>query len=127
QRVIVNHDSRTHIGKDLLRYLYCACFGAARSGNGRASPNSNDFPEILAPRHASWASGSFGDRFRVQVSDMAATTITSHIAKDGHYFIHYDPTQCRSLTVREAARIQTFPDSYFFVGTRTQQYTQVGN
>ncbi|WP_446831513.1 DNA cytosine methyltransferase [Candidatus Foliamicus sp.] len=118
-----NNETRGHIQEDLGRYLFAAAF-ASTFGK---SPKSRDFPTDLAPKHANWTSGKFADRFRVQLSDAPATTITSHIAKDGHYFIHPDPGQCRSLTVREAARLQTFPDNYLFHGGRTQQYVQVGN
>jgi DNA (cytosine-5)-methyltransferase 1 len=115
--------TRGHMPSDLARYLFAACFAAAEG----VSPRSHQFPESLAPNHKNWGSGKFNDRFRVQVANSPASTITSHIAKDGHYFIHPDPTQCRSLTVREAARLQTFPDNYHFMGNRTEQFTQVGN
>lgn len=120
---IAQHETRGHMPSDLGRYMFSAVFGAKRG----YSPKATDFPRDLSPDHRNWHSGHFSDRFRVQLSDESSTTITSHIAKDGHYFIHPDPTQCRSLTVREAARLQTFPDDYLFLGNRTQQYVQVGN
>jgi DNA (cytosine-5)-methyltransferase 1 len=120
---ITNHESRGHIRADLHRYLYYSSYAKVVG----KSPTAVGLPKILWPQHKNFDSGKFADRFRVQISDLPATTITSHISKDGHYFIHYDPIQCRSLTVREAARVQTFPDNYHFVGTRTQQYVQVGN
>ncbi|MEJ5060540.1 MULTISPECIES: DNA cytosine methyltransferase [unclassified Pseudomonas] len=121
----LNHESRGHMPTDLRRYLFAAVYAKLRG----TSPKGHDgfFLEGLAPDHKNWKTGKFSDRFRVQVEDRYATTITSHISKDGHYFIHYDPTQCRSLSVREAARIQTFPDNYFFQGSRTDQFHQVGN
>ena len=118
-----NNETRGHMAKDLCRYLFAAAFAYALE----RSPKASDFPSAFAPKHANWDTGKFHDRFRVQLADHPSTTITSHISKDGHYFIHPDPAQCRSLTVREAARIQTFPDNYFFHGGRTQQYVQVGN
>lgn len=122
-RAIAQHETRGHMASDLGRYLFAAVFGAVRG----YSPKAADFPIALSPDHRNWHSGIFNDRFRVQLADKASTTVTSHISKDGHYFIHPDPVQCRSLTVREAARLQTFPDDYLFLGNRTQQYVQIGN
>ena len=112
---------------DLQRYFFAACYSKVY----HKSPKISDFPRSLWPAHANVQNAEgkpiFDDRFRVQCENGSSTTVVSHISKDGHYYIHPDPRQCRSLTVREAARLQTFPDDYFFTGPRTAQFHQVGN
>lgn len=122
---VIQHEARGHMAADLHRYLFAAVFAQQTE----QSPKLKDFPVELLPNHenATDKLPPFADRFRVQMWPQPSTTIVSHIAKDGHYYIHPEAAQCRSLTVREAARLQTFPDNYFFEGNRTEQYTQVGN
>ncbi|MBP4051739.1 DNA cytosine methyltransferase [Chromobacterium violaceum] len=122
---VIQHETRAHMRSDLYRYLFASAYGRAKG----LSPKIADFPTPLLPKHDNVSSEKvpFADRFRVQLENSWSSTVVAHIAKDGHYFIHPDPSQCRSLTVREAARLQTFQDNYFFAGNRTEQYTQVGN
>ncbi len=122
---VIQHESRSHMLSDLHRYMFASSFAQALN----YAPTLRNFPPKLLPDHLNVDAESipFVDRFRVQIKNAPASTVVAHIQKDGHYYIHHDPAQCRSLTVREAARLQTFPDNYFFEGNRTQQYGQVGN
>jgi DNA (cytosine-5)-methyltransferase 1 len=99
---VCNHSSRAHITKDLYRYFFAACYASV----AHSSPKIAEFPTDLLPHHknipnAILKHSMFLDRFRVQPWSRPATTVTSHISKDGHYYIHPDPMRCRSLTVRE--------------------------
>lgn len=124
ESAVIQHEARGHMPGDLQRYAYIA----AKAERGEAVKVS-ELPRQLQPLHrnALREDAPFADRFRVQLADKPSTTVVSHISKDGHYYIHPDPDQMRSLSVREAARLQTFPDDYYFCGNRTQQYHQVGN
>lgn len=122
---ITGHQTRSHMESDLQRYFFAAAYNQL---HGR-SPHVTDFPEGLAPEHRN-INGTdvpFKDRFRVVQQAEPSKTIVAHLAKDGHAFVHWDPGQVRSLTMREAARLQTFPDNYLFLGPQTARYTQVGN
>jgi len=130
---VLQHQTRGHMKSDLIRYFLVSVLGAYLN----RSPTLADWQgqlEAIKPNHKNVSASSSSletkahkDRFKVQVWNRPSSTVVSHISKDGHYFIHPDPSQCRSLTVREAARLQTFPDNYFFCGNRTQQFHQVGN
>jgi DNA (cytosine-5)-methyltransferase 1 len=120
----LNHEVRGHMETDLRRYAYAAAFAQE---HGYSPRGAEEFPDALHPAHRNWDSGKFVDRFKVQQWQFPSSTVTSHLSKDGHYFIHPDAAQIRSLSVREAARLQTFPDNYFFEGARGAQFKQVGN
>ncbi len=96
----------------------------------RARLDYNSLPEHLKTHRNRDA---FLDRFKLVASDLPFShTVVAHIAKDGHYYIHPDINQNRSITPREAARLQTFPDDYYFesyrgVPARTYAFRQIGN
>lgn len=116
---VINHKARVHKEQDIRNYQR-----AIEMANEGKQLKYKDIPEADSTHKNK---DVFEDRFKVHGADKIPHTIVAHISKDGHYNIHYDLNQCRSLTVREAARIQSFPDNFKFEGPRTWQFVQVGN
>ena len=119
--VLTLHTARPNKDRDIEIYKRAI----QQWNDGHKRLNYNDLPDELKTHKNR---DSFLDRFKVVEGDEPyCHTMLAHISKDGHYFIHPDPEQHRSITAREAARIQSFPDSYFFEGPRTSQFVQIGN
>jgi len=119
--VLIQHLARRHNERD--REIYRCAIRIWETEKRRI--RYSELPEELKTHRNQ---KSFEDRFKVVAGDLPSThTVVAHISKDGHYYIHPDIGQARSLTVREVARIQSFPDNYKFEGPRTSQYMQIGN
>jgi len=114
------HISRPHNSNDLK--IYNIAIQKWEQENKRLK--YTDIPEKLRTQKNT---ESFLDRFKVVDGKGISHTLVAHIAKDGHYYIHPDIKQCRSISVREAARIQSFPDDFYFEGSRTSVFRQIGN
>lgn len=118
---VTHHIARSHIDRDLQIYTHAVNLW----NEEHRRLKYNDLPEELITHKNT---RSFLDRFKVVAGDIDHShTVVAHISKDGHHYIHYDIKQNRSLTVREAARLQSFPDNYFFEGPRTANFVQIGN
>ena len=115
--VIYNHSARNHNDMDRERYRILSS-----NKNWQLKDLQSIRPDLVHhnPKH-------FGNRYTVQESDKPGKTVVAHLYKDGNLFIHPDSEQARTFTVREAARIQSFPDDFIFEGSRTEQFKQVGN
>ena len=119
--ILTQHFCRAHNENDLSIYKY-----AIESWDKKHMRiRYNELPEKMRTHKNQKA---FLDRYKVVAGDLPySQTMIAHIAKDGHYFIHPDINQIRSISVREAARIQSFPDNFYFEGSRAAKYTQIGN
>ena len=117
---VTQHISRPHNKKDLKIYE----FAIEKWDSDNIRIKYTDLPKELQS-HKNMT--SFLDRFKVVNGEGIAHTVVAHIAKDGHYYIHPDINQCRSISVREAARLQSFPDDFYFEGSRSAVFKQIGN
>ena len=81
----------------------------------------------IDPHYQRYNTENFFDKYYMLKPDKPGTTITAHIAKDGYRYIHWDTGQHRTISVREAARIQSFGDHFRFCGSRTSRFRQIGN
>ena len=117
---VTQHVARSHNDRDLEIYK----IAIDKWLNNKERLKYGDLPERLKTHKNQ---SSFIDRFKVVDINSYSHTVLAHIAKDGHYYIYPNPEQVRSLSVREAARIQSFPDDYYFEGGRSAAFKQIGN
>ena len=117
---VTQHISRPHNERDLE--IYKTAINKWNENNERLK-----YPDLPTELKSHKNETSFIDRYKVVNGNGVSHTVVAHIAKDGHYYIHPDVKQCRSISVREAARLQSFPDDFYFEGSRSAAFKQIGN
>jgi len=122
--ILTQHETRMHNERDIKIYKEAIKAWDTKKERLCYKELASRRPELCTHKNKT----SFTNRFNVIKGDMPAShTILAHMAMDGHYYIHPDKKQHRSLSVREAARLQSFPDDFYFEGPRTAQFRQIGN
>jgi len=118
--IVTQNIARPHNKKDLKIYELAIDLWE----NKKKRVRNNEIPKKIRTQKNIT---SFLDRFKVVDKNGLSHTLIAHIAKDGHHYIHPDKKQLRSISIREAARIQSFPDDYYFEGSRSSAFKQIGN
>jgi DNA (cytosine-5)-methyltransferase 1 len=93
----------------------------------RIQKNSKKWLDLRASIVPPYPNNKFPNKWRKMEADRPARTLLAHLGKDGYSHIHYDSKQARTISVREAARLQSFPDGFIFSGTMNPAFRQIGN
>jgi len=122
--ILTQHETRMHNTTDIEIYKEAISLWNTDGKKLCYKQLSKSRPELIKHKNTT----TFTNRFNVvKGNEKASHTVLAHLAMDGHYYIHPDIKQHRSISVREAARLQSFPDDFYFEGSRSAQFRQIGN
>jgi DNA (cytosine-5)-methyltransferase 1 len=100
---------------------------AEQAGGKKVKPDSSEWKKLRERIVPPYDPGKFPNKWRKMEADAPSRTLLAHLGKDSYSHIHYDSEQARTISVREAARLQSFPDGFVFCGTMNPAFQQIGN
>lgn len=112
---------------EALEIAHSLLRGYLKSLPSAPTPGTSEYEEVRSSHVPPYRNDAFHDKWRKLIADQPSWTLTAHLSKDTYSHIHYDSRQARTISVREAARLQSFPDGVEFEGNHGDQYRQIGN